>query len=501
MMGCSMKVLHALLSVEDPLAVEELARFLVDTQGTKLLATRRTAAQLRALGLPVTETSGLCSTGDAADPTLRAPTGEAIDVVAVELPAPLGRTPPREGFDLLAFEMDVVGPHIVRSAVACFERTCVVADPEDYRAIIAMLVEKGELDLPFQRLMARRAIAKLAAYEGPLTRELTSFDEAGFRQEVPEILVAGYRRLFRLADGAGAASPAWLYRADDELPGSLPTTLNYGPTGPLDVTRARDAALAMELLAEHFSPTAVLLARQKPLHVVSAATIAAAVAAIAERIPADLSGAVVAMNVGASAEVFGLLASAPVAVIAAPTVDPVAVERAAERRGVSLLATGGMIAPDARDISIVVIPGGLLVEARDTTCRGEVEAGAAAGRPCTESERRALVFAWAVAKYARSDAIVLARQDGASMRTVAIAAGEVSRRRAIERALDEAGTYAERAVLASDGPITEAGDLELIASAGVTAVAHPGGPADQLGIGDRDGELAIVATNVAHIRY
>ncbi|HEX3346236.1 MAG TPA: hypothetical protein VHS09_16750 [Polyangiaceae bacterium] len=495
-----MKVGHALLSVQDPLAVEDLARFLVDTFGTKLLATPWTAAFLRQRGIPVVETSGLCS-ADGAEPIVRAPTGEAIDVVAVELPPPLGRTPPREGFDLLASEMDVIDPLLVRSAVACFERTCVVADPPDYRAVIAVLTEKGELDLPFCRAMARRSIAKLAAYEGPLTRELTSFDEEGFRQDVPEILLPGYHRTFRLAAGSNHLQPAWLYASDDELPGTLSTTLNYGPTGPLDLARARDVALAMELLAEHAGPTAVLLARQKPVAVVGAATVEQALAWLVERIPPDLSGAVVALNREGSAEVFRLLASAPVAVIAAPSVDPVAVERAAERRGVSLLATGGMIPPDLRDVSLVVVPGGLLVEGRDATCRGEVEAGEPAGRRPTDGERATLAFAWAVAKYARSDAIVLARSDGGLARTVGIAAGEVSRRQAIERALAEAGTHAERAVLASDGAITEAGELELIARAGVTAVAHPGGPADKLGIGDRDGELAIVATNVAHVRY
>jgi phosphoribosylaminoimidazolecarboxamide formyltransferase/IMP cyclohydrolase len=160
-----------------------------------------------------------------------------------------------------------------------------------------------------------------------------------------------------------------------------------------------------------------------------------------------------------------------------------------------------MVEPDTRDLSVVVIPGGLLVEPRDASCAGEVAAGDAGGRRPTESEGDALAFAWAVAKYARSDAVVLARQDGGLMRTVGIGTGEVSRRMAIERALAEAGAKAEGAVLASDGPITAAGDLERIAHLGVTAVAHPGGPADKLAIRGLAGELAIVATNVSHIRY
>ena len=226
-----MKVAYALLSVQDPLAVEELARFLVDNFGTKLLATPRTAAFLRQRGVPVVETSGLCSAGDAADPTVRAPTGEAIDVLAVELPPPFGRTPPRGGFDLLASQMDLVDPLLVRSGIACFERTCVVADPEDYRAIVAVLMQKGELDLPFCRAMARRSVSKLAAYEGPLTRELTSFDEEGFRQDVPEILVPGYSRAIRLEDGSNHPQEAWLYRAND---GEHVALAVVGPQNPVE---------------------------------------------------------------------------------------------------------------------------------------------------------------------------------------------------------------------------------------------------------------------------
>src|ERR1019366_6836040 len=100
-----MHVALALLSVQNPRRVEKLARYLSEKAGAKLLATAQTAAFLRERGLPVTDTSGLCSSGTDADPTVRAPTGEAIDLVVVELPTPLGRTPPREGFDLLASQM------------------------------------------------------------------------------------------------------------------------------------------------------------------------------------------------------------------------------------------------------------------------------------------------------------------------------------------------------------------------------------------------------------
>jgi phosphoribosylaminoimidazolecarboxamide formyltransferase/IMP cyclohydrolase len=496
-----MKVARALFSVQDPRRIEELARFLSGKMGVALLATPRAAVFLRERGLPVTETSGLCSAGDGADPVVRAPSGEAIDLVVVELPRPLGHTTPRAGFDLLASEMDLVGPLLVRSAIARFERTCVVVDPGDYDAVAQALIYQGELDLPFCRGMARRAVSRLAAYEGPLTRELSSFDEQGFRQDLPEVLLAGYGRQLRLQGGSNEHQQAWLYRAEDPPRGSLSTTLNYAPAGPLDMARARDACLAMELLSEHVAPTAVLLARQRPVAVASAGKIEAAIAWLAERASAELSSAVMAMNTEATGEVFRLLARAPLAAIAAPAVDPDAVEVAAERKGVALLATGGMVPPDARDLSIVIIPGGLLVEPRDATCRGEVEAGEPGGRRPTDGEREALVFAWAVAKYVRSDAVVLARQDGGLMRTVGIGAGEVSRRLAIERALGEAGTQAEGAVLASDGPITEAAELELLARAGVSAVAHPGGPADSLGIEEGDRELAVVATGVAHVRY
>jgi phosphoribosylaminoimidazolecarboxamide formyltransferase/IMP cyclohydrolase len=497
-----MQVAHALFAARNPGKVLDLARFLSEKVGAKLLATADTARFLTARGIPVVETSGLCSVGSGADPAVRAPSGEVLDLVVVNLPDP-PRREPREGFDLLAFEMDVLGPTLVRDAVSRLETTCVVVDVEDYEAVVQELTYKGELDVPFCRRCARRSIARVAAYEGPLTRELTSFDEEGFRQPVPEIVIAGYRRLNELAAGSNDHQRAWLYRSDDAVAGTLPMTLNYGPTGPLDVTRALDVALATQLLAEHLAPTAALIVRQKPVAVASAGKIEDAVTFLAGCLSPALSSAVVAVNAPASAEVIRTLARAPMAAFVAPSVDPDAVEELAARKGLSVLATGGNVPADARDLSIFVVPGALLVEERDARCKGEIEGADPGARRPTEVERDALVFAWGVVKYARSDAIVLVRQDGSVMHTVGVAAGEISRRLAIERALREAGPDAEGAVLASDGRITEGADLERIANAGVSAVAHPGGPEDgaRFTVRATGRDLAIVATNVAHVRY
>ena len=500
-----MKVARALFSTYQPDGIEELARKLVERFQTQLLATPKTAAYLLGRGLVVTETAGLFSAGDASDPVLRTVTSDVIDLVVVNLPPPFKRPPAQMGFDLILSEVDPLGPSLVRAAILRYERTGIAMDFDDYAIVLSEVMTKSDLDVPACRRLARRALSRLAAYEIPIARELSMFDEEAMRQELPEIVLPGYQRLSRFGSGTNRHQEAWLYRGDGAPPGTLPEAMNFNPNpkAKLTMARARDACLAIELLAEHDRPTAMVLARQRPLRVVSAATLEAATAQAAECLSPPLSGAVLAVNGNASAALFASIANAPMDMFVAESFDPDAVETFAERTSAALVATGGRFVADTPQLSISVVPGAMLLEPRDSRCGNEVESGDSGVRAPLDAERRALVFAWAIAKYLRSDGVVIAKEEQGVLRTIGIGASAISRRQAIEMALAEAGADAGGAVLASDGPIMNSWDFERLASLGITAVAHPGGPEDAkpFAIADGRGMLAIVATNVSHLRY
>ena len=117
----------------------------------------------------------------------------------------------------------------------------------------------------------------------------------------------------------------------------------------------------------------------------------------------------------------------------------------------------------------------------------------------TESEWRDLQFAWSVVKFARSNAVVLAKNGV----IVGIGAGAVSRIWAAERAVSNAGKAARGAALASEAFFPFDDVVRLAAEAGVTAIIQPGGAkrdpeviaaADELG-------LSMVFTGSRHFRH
>jgi phosphoribosylaminoimidazolecarboxamide formyltransferase / IMP cyclohydrolase len=98
-----------------------------------------------------------------------------------------------------------------------------------------------------------------------------------------------------------------------------------------------------------------------------------------------------------------------------------------------------------------------------------------------------LLFAWRVAHFVRSNAIVLSRE----LATVGIGAGQVSRVDAVKVAVDRAGDRADGSVMASDAFFPFDDGPRAAFAAGVKAVVQPGGSV-------RDNEV-IAAANEAGV--
>jgi phosphoribosylaminoimidazolecarboxamide formyltransferase/IMP cyclohydrolase len=143
------------------------------------------------------------------------------------------------------------------------------------------------------------------------------------------------------------------------------------------------------------------------------------------------------------------------------------------------------------------LEGGLLAQDRDTLDLAGWQN--ASKRAPTDSELDALRFAWIVAAHTKSNAIVIARGEQA----VGVGAGDQSRVGAAERAVVKAGDRATGAVAASDAFFPFRDGLDVLADAGVTAVAEPGGSVNDQEVIDAADErgLALVFTNRRHFRH
>jgi phosphoribosylaminoimidazolecarboxamide formyltransferase/IMP cyclohydrolase len=211
-------------------------------------------------------------------------------------------------------------------------------------------------------------------------------------------------------------------------------------------------------------------------------------------------GGIVALNREVDEATAKLLAETFLECVIAPSYAPAALEVLRAKKNLRLLATGASLGPDHVSLQYKRVGGGMVVQTRDATGRGEVEHGkVATQRQPTEEERKALEFSWRVCKHVKSNAIVLAQGE----RTVGVGAGQMSRVVSVQIAVEKAGALAKGSVLSSDAFFPFPDGVEAAAKAGVTAIAQPGGSVkdpDVIAAANKH-NLAMILTGVRHFRH
>jgi phosphoribosylaminoimidazolecarboxamide formyltransferase/IMP cyclohydrolase len=188
-------------------------------------------------------------------------------------------------------------------------------------------------------------------------------------------------------------------------------------------------------------------------------------------------------------------------VVIAPSVDRSAVEVAKRKKNVRLLSAGEFV-PGARGMEYKRVGGGLLVQTADELCLDPVELRVVSRRTPTAAELADLMFAWKVAWFVKSNAIVYARE----LQTVGVGAGQMSRvvsARIAGLKAAEAGLPVEGSVMASDAFFPFRDGIDAAAEAGIAAVIQPGGSMrdeEVIAAADEHG-LAMVFTGIRHFRH
>jgi len=217
----------------------------------------------------------------------------------------------------------------------------------------------------------------------------------------------------------------------------------------------------------------------------------------------------VAVNRSLDAATATLIAELFAEVVIAPGIEPAARELLATKKNLRLLEAGSLPDPAAAGLSLKTLAGGFLAQSRDNGRIGLADLKLVSRRAPSEVEIADMLFAFAVVKHVKSNAIVYAK----ALATVGIGAGQMSRVdssriaawKAKEAAL-AAGEKESRAlgsVVASDAFFPFADGLIAAAEAGATAVIQPGGSLrdnDVIAAGDEAG-LAMVFTGMRHFRH
>jgi phosphoribosylaminoimidazolecarboxamide formyltransferase/IMP cyclohydrolase len=521
------RITRALVSVSDKTGLLELAACLA-RHGVEILSTGGTAKALREAGHRVVEVGDhtgfpeimdgrvktlhprihgglLARRDDAAHVAAMQAHGIApIDLLVVNL-YPFEATIARGADFATAIEnIDIGGPAMIRAAAKNHDSVAVVVEAADYAALVAeMDAHGGATTAALRRRLAAAAYARTGAYDAAISRWFAAQNGDAWPTR---LVLAGERREV-LRYGENPHQSAAFYAGGAARPGVATARQLQGKE--LSYNNYNDTDAAFEAVAEFADPACVVVKHANPCGVARGATPREAYLRALACDPVSAFGGIVALNRPLDAGTAAEIAKLFVEVIVAPEATAEAQAIIAAKKNLRLLVTGGVPDPAAGGLSVRTLAGGYLVQDRDAGRVARADLKVVTKRAPDARELDDLLFAFAVAKHVKSNAIVYAR-DGA---TVGIGAGQMSRidssRIAAWKAAEgataagEARSRAIGSVVASDAFFPFADGLVAAAEAGVTAVIQPGGSirdAEVIAAADARG-LAMVFTGMRHFRH
>ncbi len=515
-----MRVQRALLSTYDKRGLVEFARGLAGL-GVEILSTGGTARALEEAAVPVVAVSDVTGfpeildgrvktlhpaihggiLADRARATHLAQLAEhgivPIDLVAANL-YPFRQTAgAREAsFEEVVEMIDIGGPCLVRAAAKNHAEVVVVVDPDDYPQILAAL-EEGAAEVPegLRRRLAVKAFRHTQAYDAAIAEWLERRSgEAG--DGFGRRLLIDLEREATLRYGENPHQGAALYRTLGG-PGVL-GGFRQLQGKELSFNNLLDADSGRRLVAAFDNPAVAIVKHNNPCGVGRGATLAEAWERAWACDPTSAFGGVVAVNQPADAGLAERLSKIFLEVVVAPDFEQAALGHLHAKTDLRLLASP-LFAPAAGTVELRSLDGGYLAQTLDAAPADPRAWRCPTRRRPTTEELRALEFAWAVVRYVKSNAVVIANED----QTVGIGAGQMSRVDSARLAVGKAQLPLAGSTAASDAFFPFRDGLDVLAQAGVAAVVQPGGSkrdAEVVAAADEHG-MAMVFTGMRHFRH
>jgi phosphoribosylaminoimidazolecarboxamide formyltransferase/IMP cyclohydrolase len=530
-----MTQLTALVSVSDKAGALELAREL-HALNVRLLSTGGTARLLADAGLPVTEVADHTGFPEMLDgrvktlhPTIHGgllarrdvPAHMAalsqhgiatIDLLVVNL-YPFESTVARPGCTLEdAIEnIDIGGPAMVRSAAKNWKDVAVLTDASQYAQVLAELKHSGVVSEPTKFALAVAAFNRISNYDAAISDYLSSLQPDGTRSEYPAQANARFVKLQDLRYGENPHQSAAFYRDLHPAPGSLVTAQQLQGK-ELSYNNIADADAAWECVKGFDTPACVIVKHANPCGVALGASPVEAYSKAFKTDPTSAFGGIIAFNVQLDATAAALVAKQFVEVLIAPGFTPEALLVFAAKPNTRVLqialplgASSGDNTPwgqgrNAQDVKRV--GSGLLIQSADNRDLTTAELKIVTTVRPTDAQLADLLFAWKVAKYVKSNAIVFC---GGGM-TLGVGAGQMSRidsARIASIKAENAGLSLAGSAVASDAFFPFRDGLDVVCDAGATCVIQPGGSVrdDEVIAAANERGIAMVLTGVRHFRH
>lgn len=518
------KIQRALISVSDKTGVVDFAKSLQQL-GVEILSTGGTAKLLSDNDITVTEVAdytgfpemldgrvktlhpkihgGILARRNLAEHqnALKEHQIPTIDMVVVNL-YPFQQTIANPNFSLdEAIEnIDIGGPAMVRSAAKNYAHVAIVTDEADYDSLLKELSENNSA-LSGERCfeLAKKAFSHTAQYDGAISNYLTSLNAENKQTVYPEKLNFQFTKVQDLRYGENPHQTAAFY-ADQNIPQGTISSYKQLQGKELSYNNIADADTAWECVKAFDEPACVIVKHANPCGVAIAENLLIAYQRAFATDSTSAFGGIIAFNRPVNAELAKAVSQQFVEVIIAPGYDAEAEEIFKAKANVRLLQVS--FEKSANVLELKRVGGGVLVQSPDISKIGIADLKTVTKRKPTDSQLADLLFAYKVASFVKSNAIVFCGKG----QTLGVGAGQMSRvdstRIAAEKA-KLANLSLENSVVASDAFFPFRDGVDVLARCGATAVIQPGGSMrddEVIAAADEYG-LVMVYTGIRHFRH
>ncbi|MBL4583761.1 MAG: bifunctional phosphoribosylaminoimidazolecarboxamide formyltransferase/IMP cyclohydrolase [Pseudomonadales bacterium] len=424
-----------------------------------------------------------------------------IDLVVVNL-YPFEQTVAQDDCTLAdAIEnIDIGGPTMIRSAAKNHNDVTIVVNNGDYERVLQELQHSnGSVSSATRFELACRAFEHTAHYDGAIANYLGARNEetpfpATFNQQFVKVQDLRY--------GENPHQKAAFYKEHTPMEAGISTATQIQGK-ELSYNNLADSDAAIECVRSFEGPSCVIVKHANPCGVATSSSLAEAYDKAFQTDPTSAFGGIIAINGPLTASLAQTILDRQfVEVLIAPSILDDALPILATKKNIRVLATGQWPIQRTADLDFKRVNGGLLVQDRDIAEVTLDQFTTATERKPTPTELTDLLFAWKVAKYVKSNAIVYAKNG----QTVGVGAGQMSRIYSAKiagiKAQDE-GLIVKGSVMSSDAFFPFRDGIDAAAQAGITAVIQPGGSIrdDEVIAAANEAGMAMVFTGMRHFRH
>lgn len=523
---------QALISVSDKTGILDFARAL-SKMGVNILSTGGTAKLLMENGVTVTEVADYTGFPEMLDgrvktlnpkvhggilarrnvpehaAALKAHDIDTIDMVVVNL-YPFVKTVSKEECTLEdAIEnIDIGGPAMLRSAAKNHHDVIVICDPVDYDPVLVELKESslnkpvGKVSYNTKFALAKKVFAHTAQYDGAITNYFTSLGEDKrhvTRGVFPDVLNLQLHKVQDMRYGENPHQAAAFYREAVPFQGALSNYVQLQGK-ELSFNNIADADAAWECVKSFTQAACVIVKHANPCGVAVGGDAEEAYTKAFKTDPTSAFGGIIAFNCVCDEAAALAVSKQFVEVCIAPGYTEEAKKVFAAKQNVRVLEVP--LGAGGNRFDVKRVGGGFLVQSPDAKNVDVAEAKVVTQLQPTPQQLEDLLFAWRVAKFVKSNAIIFCGQG----MTLGVGAGQMSRvdsARIAAIKAQNAGLNLAGSVVASDAFFPFRDGLDVVVDAGATCVIQPGGSLRDQEVIDAANERGVVMlmTGVRHFRH